>query len=118
VQELVDRTREVGVTDLFVLRYGRHFTLPGGRRLAVGRNERENGVLAAIGWGNVKIDATGVPGPFSVMDWDGRIASMRRALRIVSRYCDAAPGRTRIPVRLSCGAERRVLSIPAKEPSR
>jgi tRNA-specific 2-thiouridylase len=113
-QELIVHTTSVGVRDLFVLRYGRHFPLAGGRRLVIGRNEQENRMLAGMQWGNLKIDATRVPGPFSLMDWDGRISSVKRALSIVSRYCDAVQGRTHISVRLLSGGKERDIRVPQR----
>jgi tRNA U34 2-thiouridine synthase MnmA/TrmU len=110
-QELVGHTTNVGVQDLFVLRYGRHFTLAGGHRLVIGRDERENRVLAGMQWGNLSIDATHVPGPFSLMDWDGRVSSVKRALSIVSRYCDAVEGRTHISVILVCGGKEKSVRV-------
>jgi tRNA U34 2-thiouridine synthase MnmA/TrmU len=113
-QEVSERAANVGVRELFVLRYGRHFTLAGGRRLVIGRNEQENLFLAGMRWGNVKLDATHVPGPLSLMDWDGRISSMKRALSLVSRYCDAVPGRTHITVKLLCGGKERGVRVPQR----
>ena len=110
-QEMAEHTANVGVKDLFVLRYGRHFNLAGGRRLVIGRNEQENLFLAGMQWGNVKLDATHVPGPFSLMDWDGRISSLKRALCLVSRYCDAVQGRTHISVKLLCGGKERDIRV-------
>jgi hypothetical protein len=108
---MAEHTTNVGVKDLFMLRYGRHFTLAGGRRLVIGRNEQENLFLAGMKWGNLKLDATRVPGPFSLMDWDGRISSLKRALCLVSRYCDAVQGRTHVSVRLLCGGKERDIRV-------
>jgi tRNA-specific 2-thiouridylase len=84
------------VCDFFILRYGRHFRLSGGCKLVVGRNEVENEFLQRTGWGNTVIDGTDVPGPYCLMQWDGRFGSFREGLGIAYRYSDlghADPGR-------------------------
>ncbi|MBN2323208.1 MAG: hypothetical protein JXQ30_05700 [Spirochaetes bacterium] len=76
------------VCDFFILRYGRHFRLSGGCKLVVGRNEVENEFLRRTGWGNTVLDGTDVPGPYCLMQWDGRFGSFREALGIAYRYSD------------------------------
>ena len=70
-RDLVAHTKDPTVDDLFMLRYGRHFRLSAGSKLVVGRNDMENEFMRRIGWGNLKIDPRDVPGPYSVMEWDG-----------------------------------------------
>jgi tRNA-specific 2-thiouridylase len=90
-KELVEHKRATKTDDLFILRYGRQFRLPGGCKLVVGRHKEENEFLQRLTWGNLEIDATAVPGPYSVMEWDGSVGEIRQALRIVVRYSDTLP---------------------------
>jgi tRNA-specific 2-thiouridylase len=111
-EELVEHESEPPIDDLFILRYGRHFRLTGGCKLVVGRNREENEFLQKIGWGNLTIDATAVPGPCGLMRWDGTAGAVREALRIVVRYSDipsnASKEGTSFPV--DFGGRRRSIS--------
>ena len=100
------------VNDFYILRYGRHFLIQGDQKLVVGRNERENDLLRRTRWGNVLIDATAVPGPLSLMEWNGRMSGMRQALSTVARYCDQPRGGGLLRVVIHRGDKVKTLRVP------
>jgi len=114
-RDLVEHTDEPGVNDFFILRYGRHFRLSEGCKLVVGRNRTENDFIRRLGWGNLKIDVHDVPGPYSVMMWDGATGTIRKALRIIARYSDAASSASKkkkddaVGFEIDFGTKRRVI---------
>jgi tRNA-specific 2-thiouridylase len=112
-RDLVEHTAVPGVDDFFILRYGRHFRISEGCKLVVGRNRTENDFLRRLGWGNLKIDVCDVPGPYSVMMWDGATGTIRKALRIIARYSDAASIASKkdgaVGFEIDFGTKRRVI---------
>ena len=48
IKELLRHVREASRTDLELLTYGRHFRLPGGAKLVVGRTQRDNEAIQAL----------------------------------------------------------------------
>jgi len=75
-----------------LLRFGRHFRLPSGARLVVGRDETENDeLLKRRPDGAVVVDAGDLPGPVGlVLPFGGSVADPDRipAARICARYSD------------------------------
>jgi hypothetical protein len=87
-QDLLDHQESIGMLDLILLKYGRHFRISDRCKQVVGKNEVENDYLRNFerdGW--VSIDIVDPVGPFSLLQWDGSPSSLRLALEIVSRYC-------------------------------
>ncbi len=87
-KDLVSHTSSINIEDLSILRYGRHFRLSTDCKLVIGRNQKENEVLERILWGNIKIDTMNIPGPFSTMEWPGKISLLKMAFNIIARYSD------------------------------
>ncbi len=87
-QDLVKHREDIDVNDLIVLRYGRHFRICNRCKLVVGRDKRGNEFLKRLNWGNVVVDVINIPGPFSLMEWDGNALHLRLALKIIARYSD------------------------------
>lgn len=79
------------VNDILLARTGRHFILPDGAWLILGRNRHDNERLRDLALpGDLILRVQGVPGPFSIMrNMDGNVASgddCRLASRIIMRY--------------------------------
>lgn len=98
--DLVSHSSKIGVNDLTVLRYGRHFRLSDKCKLVVGRNQKDNDTLERIKWGNIRIDVINMPGPFSLMEWSEEIFRLRSALRIIARYSDYSGAPEKIVFRI------------------
>ncbi len=61
--------REDSFTEIILLRYGRHFRLPGGAKVIIGRNEEENGILKAYTNSNhnILIETKDFVGPVALL---------------------------------------------------
>lgn len=75
--------------DVKVLKVGRHFRLPSGRKVIVGRNELENRVLTNLAQSDdIIIEPVEVPGPVVVV-WRGSgEEDIEVAARLCARYSD------------------------------
>jgi hypothetical protein len=86
MRELIARG-EARPREVRLLGVGRHFRLPGGQKLVVGRNQRENGRVEALaGPRDCLMRARHLPGPTSMLRGDPDKAALRLAARITARY--------------------------------
>lgn len=86
--DLIRHAEDAGMTDLILLKYGRHFRISERCKLVVGKHREENEYLKRIPRDSrMAIDVVYPAGPFSLLDWDGRPSSLKRALEIIARYC-------------------------------
>lgn len=78
------------MTDIFLLRYGRHLRLPNGIKMIVGRNEQENIVLRAVAknGGYFALEAQDVVGPVVLVKNTATPADIELAARICLAYSD------------------------------
>jgi len=87
---------EKGLPDPGILKWlkiGRHFTLPGGIRLVVGRNEGENERIVDMArTGELLITPTGIPGPVAIVLGSPSRDGLRLAASITASYSDCQPG--------------------------
>lgn len=89
---------EDSVETLELLAIGRHFRLPSGARLVVGRDQTENEeLLRRVPAGAVVIDATALPGPLGLVIPDSGHEERLLAAEICARYSDRR-AETRVPV--------------------
>jgi|UniRef100_A0A7V3PUI3 tRNA U34 2-thiouridine synthase MnmA/TrmU len=81
---------EDSITAVNLLRYGRHFRLPGGAKLIVGRNELENRILKAytITSRFLLLEAKDVPGPVALLTAPALETDIRLAATICLSYSD------------------------------
>jgi hypothetical protein len=71
------------------LRLGRHFRLPGGSKLVIGRNQEENErLLASLGEGDLAIVTVSCPGPTAIISGPGAASELEVAASMVARYGD------------------------------
>jgi tRNA-specific 2-thiouridylase len=85
------------------LKLGRHFRLPGGAKVVVGRNDIENTHLRALLQpGEKAVEAANVTGPLAVLQSPKSEDDKRLAARICARYGDA---RSQARVVVRCGDE-------------
>jgi tRNA-specific 2-thiouridylase len=83
------------------LRWGRHFRLPGGSKLIIGRNESENeSLLASAAPGELAIVTLSCPGPAALLTGPGAEAEVMQAASMTARYADDKSGR-KIVMRIS-----------------
>ena len=109
VKDLFDHDPSPDMTDLNLLKIGRHFRMADGRKVIVGRDERENRKLEALGKGKLRVYiAEGFSGPSVGINGTGGEPLLELLARIFTRY--SKPG-TRAPFRVrevADGAEREI----------
>ncbi|NPV13970.1 hypothetical protein HPY86_03445 [candidate division WOR-3 bacterium] len=80
---------EDSLRDMNLLKVGRHFRLPSGRKVVVGRNEMENRVITnLINANDVVIEPVDVAGPVVVVWQGGDDKDVEVAARLCARYSD------------------------------
>jgi len=77
--------------DIDLLKFGRHFRLPEGAKLVVGRNKEENERLRALELNKYIRFGLPLPGPLSVLSKDASPADRELAARIALTYSKAKP---------------------------
>jgi len=82
------KNEDIDIDMLLLLRYGRHFRLPSGAKLIVGRNEIENTILEKTTKPEyVLLEPIDVMGPTAILT---RGCDIDLASSILARYCDGA----------------------------
>jgi tRNA U34 2-thiouridine synthase MnmA/TrmU len=100
-----------------LLLHGRHFRLPSGRRLIVGRDARDNAVLErTVRPGESLIHPVQVVGATAWLAAGADAEDVQQAAAICARYSDAPPGTPRVmQLRTATGGrELTVLPLPAE----
>ncbi len=103
-----------GVRSLVLLKYGRHFRLPSGLKMVVGRNEKDNVYLE----GNAELydlllKVENAPGPTALLPFSAAEDEIAQGASICARYSDAArESQTTVKIRSSRGI-RRIAVSPA-----
>ena len=79
------------VPDIEVLKFGRHFRLPNGAKLVVGRNQEDNEGLERIESDKYMVVKLPLLGPYSVMDKEASIEDKRLAAKLAITYAKSSP---------------------------
>ncbi len=79
------------VEDIDLLKWGRHFRLPGGAKLVVSRNKEENERLRALELTKYSLFSLPLPGPLSVISKNASKEDKELAGRIALTYSKAKP---------------------------
>ncbi len=91
---------EHSLRDIHLLRYGRHFRLPRGKKLIVGRDEKENSILGSLAErGDMLVEVVGFGSPVAVLRKGGDSEEVELAASICARYSD---GKDEPRVRVRC----------------
>jgi tRNA-uridine 2-sulfurtransferase len=108
LRDLRDHEGMDSVPALRLLKIGRHFRLPSGRKIVVGRNERDNRKIQELaGAEDTLLRPLRVPGPTVIVP--GSNASegdLREAARVCARYSDTKPGEKAFIAVHSSGGKR------------
>jgi tRNA-specific 2-thiouridylase len=83
---------EFGVEDIDLLKHGRHFRLPDGAKLVVGRHQEDNEALLKIVNPDYIPIRLPVPGPYSLLYRGATPAARELAARIALTYGKSKPG--------------------------
>ncbi len=90
-RELLEHQPDFKLPDARLLKYGRHFRLPGGAKVIVGRNENENHSLQQLaGEKDSLLSPDGIPGPTVLVHGTLRPGELEQAKQILIAYLKGA----------------------------
>ena len=116
LKETLRHQPQVSRRDLELLKWGRHFRLPGGAKAVVGRTQRDNEAMEGLiesGDGVLKVG--GIPGPLVLIIGNAAGNDLQEAAGLAAAYSDARAG-TQVTVTVQAGKETSLihLATPAK----
>jgi tRNA-specific 2-thiouridylase len=117
LKELLRHVPQASLPDLELLKYGRHFRLPGGAKAVVGRTQRDNEAIEALrSSGNLLLKVDHYPGPLVLGCGVVDANDLEMAAGLAAAYSDAPQGAP-VTVTATPGAPDRVfrLMTPAKD---
>ncbi|MDI6852639.1 MAG: tRNA 4-thiouridine(8) synthase ThiI [Deltaproteobacteria bacterium] len=116
LKELLARSAEVSRQDLELLKWGRHFRLPTGKKAIVGRTHKENEAIASLKHpADLICKIKNFPGPTVLVPGSAGGEEAAMAAALTAAYSDAPEGQ---PVTVKCGEnEEKLLHLiaPAKD---
>ncbi|UFS62634.1 7-cyano-7-deazaguanine synthase [Sulfurimonas sp. HSL-3221] len=92
IRDYIKFDEQFDVPDIPVLKWGRHFRLPEGAKMVIGRDQEENAKLQEID--NAKfmhIQTVGIPGPHVLLSKDASESDRAFAARSILTYCKTSP---------------------------
>jgi tRNA U34 2-thiouridine synthase MnmA/TrmU len=93
LKELLRHRERPSRTELELLKWGRHFRLPGGAKAVVGRTQRENeAILALKAPGDLCLKLESHPGPVVLLGGGNDDQDLRTAAGLAAAYSDAPTG--------------------------
>jgi len=93
LKELVAHTDQLSRQDLELLKWGRHFRLPGGAKAVVGRTQRENEAISRlVNPGDLVFKVQGYPGPLVLIPGGADPNGVDVAAALAATYSDAPLG--------------------------
>jgi len=111
LKETLRHQQEVSRRDLELLKWGRHFRLPGGAKAVVGRTQRENEALEAlVAPADRVLKVRGFPGPLVLVTGNPPAADLEVAAGLAGAYSDA-PLETQVAVAVQAGEETSLLHL-------
>ena len=85
---------ELEVADIDLLKFGRHFRLPNGAKLVVGRHQEDNEALQKVDNPDYRPIRLPVAGPFSLLHREATLEEIALALRIALTYGKSDPSQS------------------------
>jgi tRNA-uridine 2-sulfurtransferase len=93
LKELLARTDKPSRRDLELLKWGRHFRLPGGAKVVVGRTHKENEAISRLLESyDLVLRVQGYPGPLVLVAGASDLKEMEEAAVLAASYSDAPEG--------------------------
>jgi hypothetical protein len=118
LKETLRHQPEVSRRDLELLKWGRHFRLPGGVKAVVGRTQRDNDAMETlIAPGDRVLKVVGCPGPLVLIPGNFSAADLQEAAGLAAAYSDAAE-KTQVAVAIQGGEESGLLNLATPLKSR
>lgn len=119
VRDLLAHGERLTLWNTSLLRLGRHYRLPNGAKLIVGKNEGENLRLAgAVGNEAIVLESVSSPGPTALLYGNLDADTVPTAAGVVARYMDpvSEEPRHRVAVRRPGAGEPELLTVEALPP--
>ncbi len=111
IKELLRHQERPCRRDLELLKWGRHFRLPGGAKAAVGRTQRENEAIGSlVAPRDHCLTVKDYPGPLVLVIGAGSDADLQAAAGLAAAYSDAPLGAS-VQVSLETGGSVRILHL-------
>jgi tRNA-specific 2-thiouridylase len=118
LKETLRHQPEVSRRDLELLKWGRHFRLPGGSKAVVGRTQRDNEALEKlITPGDLVLKVRGYPGPLVLVIGNATAADIEVAAGLAGAYSDAA-AETQVAVAVQGGSETSLVHLTTSPKAR
>jgi tRNA U34 2-thiouridine synthase MnmA/TrmU len=118
LKELLAHTDKPSRQDLELLKWGRHFRLPGGAKVIVGRTHTDNEAISQfIAWGDLFLRVQGYPGPLVLVPGGTDRNGMEEAAVLAATYSDA-PERQEVVVSSQQGGETQHIKATAASKDR
>ena len=92
----------LGVEDFVLLKVGRHFRLPGGVKVIVGRDEGENAFLSRYHEGRLVLESTSHVGPTTLVEGSPTPTQIAFIAGLTARYGDGVDAES---VRIHCKSD-------------
>jgi tRNA U34 2-thiouridine synthase MnmA/TrmU len=93
LQDLFDHSDKVTMQDIPLLKVGRHFRLPSGGKVVVGRNEQENKrILSFARDEDLILEMVDIPGPVTIMRGENNEQNRIMSASLTVRYSDLKNG--------------------------
>lgn len=94
LKELLAHSPRPSRRDLELLKWGRHFRLPGGAKVVVGRTHTENEAISGLlSPGDLVVRVQGYPGPLVLVPDASNLTGAAEAAALAASYSDAPEGR-------------------------
>jgi tRNA U34 2-thiouridine synthase MnmA/TrmU len=93
LKDLFDHSQEVTLKDIPLLKVGRHFRLPSGGKVVVGRDEKENNRIISLARNDDMIfELIDIPGPTTLMRGEDNKQNRLKSAALTVRYSDSKNG--------------------------
>ncbi len=111
LKELLSHNPRPSRRDLELLKWGRHFRLPGGTKVVVGRTHQENETLSRLVTPeDLTLRVQGFPGPLVLVPGGLNAGELNEAALLAASYSDAPEGRE-VAVTARQGGESRSVRV-------
>jgi tRNA U34 2-thiouridine synthase MnmA/TrmU len=114
LKDLLDNEPEADITDVKLLKYGRHFRLPNGTKIIVGRDKAENDLLERLGRGYGKYQVDNSLGAVTLAPAGLDDETKSQVAAITARYSQNKEEST-LSIRYNENDEERLLEVEPAE---
>lgn len=117
MKDLLEHNPDAGVAEMRLLKYGRHFRLPDGSKIIVGRDKSENERLEQLGKGYSRFQVDNTLGPVTLAPQGLPEDVKKLVASITARYSQGKEKPTLLIKETCNGEESRIEIAPAEDSS-